>query len=65
MKKYLPFLLLTFFVIACNTKPDYKKIIPNMGMVKNNSTGNLIIDFSVEFPDSLSAEQIEQISAIL
>lgn len=46
-------------------KPDFKKVIPNMGMIKNNSTGNLIIEFSVEFPDSLTAEQIESISAIL
>jgi DnaJ-class molecular chaperone len=46
-------------------KPNFKKVIPNMGMIKNNFTGNLIIEFSVEFPDSLTTEQIEQISAIL
>ena len=29
MKRYLPFLLLTYFVIACNTNPNYKKITSN------------------------------------
>jgi DnaJ-class molecular chaperone len=46
-------------------KPDYKKVVPNMGMVREHSTGNMIIDFEVEFPDTLTAEQIQQLQLIL
>lgn len=46
-------------------KPNYKKVIPSMGMIRENSTGNMIIEFEVEFPDILSSEQIEHISNIL
>jgi len=45
--------------------PNYKKVIPNLGMNKNQSTGHLIIDFSVEFPENLTKEQIESLSQIL
>ena len=40
-------------------KPNFKKVIPAMGIVRENNTGNLIIEFEVEFPDSLSQEQID------
>jgi len=46
-------------------KPNYRKVVPNMGMKKENSTGNLIIEFDVEFPDSLTSEQIEGLKTIL
>lgn len=46
-------------------KPNYKKVVPSMGMIRENSTGNMIIDFEVDFPDALSQEQIENISKIL
>jgi len=46
-------------------KPNYKKVVPSMGMIRENSTGNMIIEFEVEFPHALSSEQIEQISKIL
>jgi DnaJ-class molecular chaperone len=46
-------------------KPNYKKIVPSIGMIRENTTGNMIIDFEVEFPDMLSSEQIENISKIL
>jgi DnaJ-class molecular chaperone len=46
-------------------KPNYKKVVPSMGMIRENSTGNMIIEFEVEFPDALTAEQIEHISNIL
>lgn len=45
-------------------KPNSKKIIPNMGMVRNGNSGNLIIDFDIQFPDTLSPEQIAVLSTI-
>jgi DnaJ-class molecular chaperone len=46
-------------------KPNYKKVIPNLGFANDNTTGNLIIEFSIEFPDYLSENQISKISDIL
>ena len=46
-------------------KPNYRKVVPGLGMVKNGQTGNLIIEMSVSFPDSLTKEQIEKIRDIL
>jgi len=43
-------------------KPNYNKIINNMGLTRENITGNLIIKFNVEFPETLSLDQIEQIN---
>jgi DnaJ-class molecular chaperone len=34
-------------------------------MIKNGQTGNLIIEMSVIFPDSLTKEQIDKIRDIL
>ena len=46
-------------------KPNYKKVVPSMGMIRENSTGNMIIEFEVEFPEVLTQQQIEHISNIL
>lgn len=46
-------------------KPNYKKIVPGLGMMKNDQTGNLVIEMSVVFPDTLSNEQIELLRNIL
>ena len=46
-------------------KPNYKKVVPGLGMIKNGQTGNLIIEMSIEFPDSLTKEQIDAIRDIL
>jgi DnaJ-class molecular chaperone len=46
-------------------RPNYRKHIPNLGMVKNGHTGDLVIVFEVEFPETLSAEVIEQIRGLL
>jgi DnaJ-class molecular chaperone len=40
-------------------KPNFKKVIPTMGVARENNVGNLIIEFDVEFPDALSQEQID------
>ena len=44
---------------------NYKKMIPKMGMKRDEHIGNLIIDFSVIFPEKLSDEQIEGLMKIL
>lgn len=46
-------------------KPNYKKTIPNMGMVRENGSGNMIIEFEVEFPEMLTGEQMAVIEAAL
>jgi len=49
-------------------KPGFKKIIPNLGMIKEEQyqmTGNLIIEFIVEFPESITPENIELLKNIL
>lgn len=46
-------------------KPNYNKVIPNMGLHRENFTGNLIIIFHVDFPEVLSLGQIDKIANIL
>jgi DnaJ-class molecular chaperone len=46
-------------------KPKYRKIIPNMGMIKEQNTGNLIIEFDVEFPESLTDSQVDILAGLL
>jgi len=45
--------------------PGYKKIIPNMGLMRENHTGNLIVVFQLDFPEKLTMEQIKELSTIL
>jgi len=42
----------------------YKKMIPNMGLTRENHTGNLIIIFDVKFPEKLSEETLTALKAI-
>ena len=44
---------------------DYKKLVPKMGMKRDHHIGNLIIVFSVIFPDKLEEEQINTLNKIL
>uniref|UniRef100_A0A6C0F2M3 J domain-containing protein n=1 Tax=viral metagenome TaxID=1070528 RepID=A0A6C0F2M3_9ZZZZ len=46
-------------------KPGFKKVIPEFGMKRENTTGNLIIDFDIVFPDQLTPEQIKTLADIL
>jgi DnaJ-class molecular chaperone len=46
-------------------KPNYKKVVNGLGLPKENQTGNLIMEFIVEFPDSLSKEQIDVLKNVL
>lgn len=46
-------------------RPGYKKIISNLGMVREGNSGNLTVEFQVVFPEVLTPEQMDQLSAIL
>jgi DnaJ-class molecular chaperone len=46
-------------------KPNFKKIIPGLGMKRENTTGNLIVIFDIEFPEQLSKEQMDSLKIIL
>ena len=43
----------------------YKKVYPEMGLVRDGHKGNMIIHFNVQFPEKLTEEQISKISAVL
>tara|TARA_B100000902_G_C27227957_1_gene873224 strand:- start:86 stop:985 length:900 start_codon:yes stop_codon:yes gene_type:complete len=45
--------------------PNYKKLIPKLGITREKHQGNLIIAFTVTFPDSLTREQIDEIKKII
>jgi DnaJ-class molecular chaperone len=40
-------------------------VVPSLGMTREGSVGNLIIEFKIEFPDKMTPEQIETLSNIL
>jgi len=44
---------------------EYQKVIPNMGLSRDNHTGNLIIIFHVEFPEKIPIEKIDLLKTIL
>jgi DnaJ family protein A protein 2 len=46
-------------------KPGYIKSIPGLGLNREHNTGNLTIEFTVLFPDSLTEEQIVGLLNIL
>lgn len=46
-------------------QPEYKKVIPNMGLTRDNHVGNMIIWFHVQFPEKLDIETIEKLKSIL
>ena len=43
----------------------HKKMIPELGMIRDEHKGSLIINFSVTYPESLSQAQIEALEKIL
>ena len=45
--------------------PNYKKVIPNMGLTRDGHTGNLIITFTIEFPSQLTEEKMAQLRELL
>ena len=44
---------------------NYNKVLPNMGMKREEHIGNLIINFTVNFPEKLTDEQVEALKLIL
>jgi DnaJ family protein B protein 4 len=44
---------------------NYNKVLPGMGMKREEHIGNLIINFTVTFPEKLTGEQIEALRQIL
>jgi DnaJ family protein A protein 2 len=45
--------------------PEFRKIIPNLGMTRDTMTGDLIILFNIDFPKTISNERLEQLSTLL
>lgn len=45
--------------------PNYHKTIPNLGMMRDGNVGNLIIEFNVVFPETLTDEQTSKLAEIL
>ena len=46
-------------------KPGFKKVVPGLGMNRSGQTGNLILEFAVDFPDALTPEQVETLKGLL
>ena len=46
-------------------KPNYKKTVPGLGMITNGVVGNLIIEFTIEFPDEYSQDIVEKLKDLL
>jgi DnaJ family protein A protein 2 len=45
--------------------PNYNKILSGMGLTRESTTGNLIVQFFIDFPEKLSDEKIQKLSEIL
>lgn len=44
---------------------DVKKVVSNLGMVRDETKGNLIIEFDIDYPNMLSEDVIEKLKEIL
>lgn len=45
--------------------PEYKKVIPKLGLTRDDRIGSLIIMFHIQFPEKLSEEQLNKLNATL
>jgi DnaJ-class molecular chaperone len=45
--------------------PEYKKLIPGMGLTRGSHQGNLIVVFHVQFPETLTEEQSQVLKNVL
>ena len=46
-------------------KPGFKKVIPELGMIRDKHIGNLVVNFNIIFPNSLTPEQMEKLGDVL
>ena len=46
-------------------RPAYHKLVPGKGMIREESKGNLIIEFDVVFPETLTPDQMTSLATIL
>jgi curved DNA-binding protein len=46
-------------------QPNYKKVVPNLGIKRESSVGNLIIEFIITFPTTLPQETLTTLSELL
>lgn len=46
-------------------KPGFHKIISNMGFKRNDNTGRLIIEFEIEYPETLSSHVLNTLTTLL
>ncbi len=44
---------------------NYNKVINKMGLMRDEHVGNLIINFTIEYPTDLTSEQIDGLGNIL
>lgn len=44
--------------------PNYIKLIPNMGITRDNHTGSLLINFTIKFPESVSNATIDILNTL-
>lgn len=58
-------LTLTNFSNKTIISPNSKKILPQLGMVRDKQVGNLILEFEVVFPSSITPEQCATLEQIL
>lgn len=65
----LPYLENKMFKINNNNgvviQNGYRKVIPELGMIRDEHKGNLIIQFNVVYPEKLTNDQIEKLMEIL
>jgi DnaJ family protein B protein 4 len=45
-------------------QPGHNKVIPNLGLNRDDSTGNLIIIFNIKFPEKLSESIVEELKKV-
>lgn len=45
--------------------PGYKKIVPGLGLQRQEHIGNLLIEFEITFPEKLNADQIDTLKKIM
>lgn len=46
-------------------RPNNKKVVPGLGMKRGEETGNMIIEFEIEFPETLTEQQVAILSEVL